>query len=65
MSVFVIWEPTELKFAQSLFLTVCFHETETFQLLRVEIEETGHGKNRPQLTASTQPSNADPHQIFR
>jgi hypothetical protein len=34
-------------------------------LLRVEIEETGHGKNRPQLTVRTQPSNADPHQIFR
>src|SRR5260370_1865023 len=36
-----------------------------FQLLRVEIEETGHWRNRRQLTTSTQPSNADPHQIFR
>jgi hypothetical protein len=36
-----------------------------FQLLRVEIEEAGHWKSRPQLTATKPPSNADAHQLFR
>jgi hypothetical protein len=36
-----------------------------FKLLRVEIEETGHWKSRPQLTATKQASNADAHQLFR
>jgi hypothetical protein len=35
------------------------------QLLRVKIEETGHRKSRPQLTARARASNADAHQIFR
>jgi len=46
MSVFVIWEPTEMKLAQSLFLTVCFHEFEPFQLLRVDLDNFQQGPSR-------------------